>query len=196
MSVLLRPRIDPRRIGGIALVAGAAVREALKGLGGREIEVYWPNDLEFRGRKLGGILGEVRGGPPGKAPGDPGTFLALGIGLNLDLAGSEVPPELRGRISSLAEAGCRDLDPRSLAIRILERLRPLVLALEDGAPIPALVRGAIAGFGRTVRVRVPSLEPWTGRILGIGDEGELLVAREDGAIEGLRSAEVDYGPRP
>ena len=187
MSVLLRPEMDLRRIGGIALVAGAAAREALAFLCAQPIDVYWPNDLQLLGRKLGGILAEARTRGGGKA-----VVVALGIGLNIDLEGIEVPPGLWGSIASLADAGIRERDPEAIAVKILERLRPLIGALEDGAPIPSLVRGAIAGLGRPVRVTVPPAPAWNGIAVGIGTEGELLVLRDGGGIEALRAAEVEY----
>ncbi len=190
MSILLRPGSPPRRIGGLSLVAGVAVKEALESLGAGPIDLHWPNDLSFRGRKLGGILGEVRQGA-GPAP---SPFLALGIGLNIDLRGAEVPPELSGAISSLAEAGCRERDPVIIAGSILGRLEPLYRALEEGSPIPPLVTPAMAGLGRPVRVSIPPAPPFRASALGIGEEGELLVRREGCGIVEVRAGEVEYEP--
>jgi BirA family biotin operon repressor/biotin-[acetyl-CoA-carboxylase] ligase len=191
MSILLKPRMDPRRRGGLALVAGVAARDALLSLGAGPIDVFWPNDLEFRGKKLGGMLGEAR-----TRTAHPGAVVALGIGLNIDLAGVDVPEDLRGTISSIAEAGAIERDPERIAIRILERLFPLYRALEDGVSIPSLVEGKISGVGLPVQIRIPPAPPWEGTVVGVGLEGELLVERKGGGIEGLRSAEVRYGRRP
>jgi BirA family transcriptional regulator, biotin operon repressor / biotin---[acetyl-CoA-carboxylase] ligase len=191
MSILLRPVAPPRRIGGLSLVAGVAVKEALESLGARPISLYWPNDLYFEGRKLGGILGELRqGGAP-----DPRSILALGIGVNIDLAGVESPPELAGAIASLSETGCPERDPGVLAGRILDRLAPLYRQIETGSPIPPLVMPALAGLQRLAAVRIAPAPPFRGIVRGIGDEGQLLVEREGGGIEEIRAAEVDYEPR-
>jgi BirA family transcriptional regulator, biotin operon repressor / biotin---[acetyl-CoA-carboxylase] ligase len=188
MSVLLRPASPPSRLGGLALVTGVAVREALESLGARPVDVFWPNDLYHLGRKLGGILGEVRtrGAPPR-------AFAALGIGINIDLSGADVPAELRGAVATLAEAGAVEREPEGVALRILERLRPLYESYEDGVPLETIVSGRLAGIGRTVQVRVPPAPAWSGRTVGIGPEGELLVERRDGSVEKVRAAEVDYG---
>jgi biotin-(acetyl-CoA carboxylase) ligase len=212
MSVLLRPTAPPSRLGGLALLSGVAAREALTSLGARGIDLYWPNDLEHQGRKLGGILGEARRPGAAAAPVSPPApdgscpppasshppIVALGLGLNIDLSGAPVPPALRGEVSSIAEAGCLERDPETIAVRILERLLPLYQALESGASIPVLVGGALSGIGRTVRVRGTAARPWLGRTLGIGEDGELLVRRlEDpsGSMDGVEhvyAAEVDY----
>lgn len=188
MSVLLYPRSAPSRLGGLAIVAGAAVRCALESLGARGIDVYWPNDLQFKGRKLGGILCEAHhwGGEPRR------VSVALGIGVNIDLEGIEVLPELRGSIASLSETGPAERSPRAISSRILEHLYPLYKAFEGGVRISTLVEGRISGIGRCVTVRSPHCGPWEGSVLGIGDEGELMVERKDGEIARLHSAEVEY----
>jgi len=189
MSILLRPDAPPTRMGGLALVAGVAARSALHSLGARGIDLYWPNDLYLGRKKLGGILGEVR-----RSPGTPSAaMVALGIGVNLDLSGVEPPRGLAGAIASLAEAGTGAVDPETAATAVLERLFPLYVALPAGAPIPGLVRDAMAGMGGRVRVSVPPAPPWRGIALGIGEEGQLLVERDGGGVEALRSAQVDWG---
>ncbi len=189
MSVLLRPSTPPARLGGMALIAGVAVRGALQSLGARGIDLYWPNDLYLGSRKLGGILGEVR--RSSRSPG--GSMVALGIGINLDFSGAEPPPELRGAIACLAETGCGILVPETVAAAILEKLLPLYHALLAGASIPGLVKEAMAGLGGRVRVSVPPALPFGGIALGIGDDGELLVERDGGIVEALRSAQGDWG---
>ena len=198
MSVLLRPSTPPARLGGLALVAGAAVRSGLRDLGSRGVELYWPNDLYYRKRKLGGILGEVRHGAPRQGgPAGPALLVALGIGLNIDPlsiepGGAEPPPGLRGSVAWLTETGCEERDPEAVAVAILSRLEPLYRSFIAGASIPGLVQGALSGLDREVRVRIPPGETFQARPVGIGEEGELIVDR-GGALEGLRAAEVDYG---
>lgn len=71
----------------LALAAGVAARRALRDLGFERISLKWPNDLYAAGAKLGGILLEMRGEPPG-----PCRVIA-GIGVNVAMphtAGGEV----------------------------------------------------------------------------------------------------------
>jgi BirA family transcriptional regulator, biotin operon repressor / biotin---[acetyl-CoA-carboxylase] ligase len=56
------------------LLAGVAVRAGLSALlGGRNLEIKWPNDIIFSGRKVCGILCETRG-----------PITAVGIGINVN----------------------------------------------------------------------------------------------------------------
>jgi BirA family biotin operon repressor/biotin-[acetyl-CoA-carboxylase] ligase len=65
----------PLHLGGLSLVAGLAVAQALDGFGVR-VRLKWPNDLHVDVGKAGGILCEAR------ARGDL-TRLVIGCGLNL-----------------------------------------------------------------------------------------------------------------
>ncbi|MFE8713364.1 biotin--[acetyl-CoA-carboxylase] synthetase, partial [Aeromonas allosaccharophila] len=62
---------------GLSLVVGVAVVEALESLGYPGVELKWPNDLYYQGRKLAGILVEMSGSAGASC------HLVIGIGLNL-----------------------------------------------------------------------------------------------------------------
>ena len=59
-----------------------AVRTALTSFGAEEISLKWPNDLVYHGRKLGGILLELRQEVDL-------CHVVMGIGINIDLASQE-----------------------------------------------------------------------------------------------------------
>ncbi|GGY60746.1 bifunctional ligase/repressor BirA [Cellvibrio zantedeschiae] len=62
---------------GISLAVGVAVARALNELNIGDVQLKWPNDVLWSGRKLGGILIEVVGDPSGVC------HLVVGLGLNL-----------------------------------------------------------------------------------------------------------------
>lgn len=64
---------------GLSLAAGVAAVRALQKCGIEGITLKWPNDLVWQGRKLGGILLEVRGEITGSC------LWVLGLGLNVRL---------------------------------------------------------------------------------------------------------------
>ncbi len=61
----------------LALASGVAVARALGSMGFDGIELKWPNDIFFRGKKLGGLLVETRGEIAGQSD------VVLGVGLNI-----------------------------------------------------------------------------------------------------------------
>lgn len=65
---------DPRKsIEGLSLVVGLAIAETFG------VQVKWPNDVLFDGRKLGGILVEIANVKNG------GVNLVIGVGINVSL---------------------------------------------------------------------------------------------------------------
>lgn len=194
MSTLLRPSARREVWSGVSLLAGAAVREALLELGTRGVELFWPNDLEVGGRKVGGILGEVRSSGQ-KA------WIALGIGINIDLTrAGEVPPDVAALATSMVESGCsRTTDPVEIAQVILEKFWPFYEQFNFGRSIPDLVGTRLAHVGEIVEVKLGSQPPWKGTVEGLGKSGELLVRPEPAGTGGrstvvaLTAGEVDYG---
>ena len=57
LSMLLAPAADMRACLTLTPTAAVAVRRALKKVCGLGADIKWPNDLQFGGKKLCGILG-------------------------------------------------------------------------------------------------------------------------------------------
>src|SRR5690606_19530819 len=66
----------PAGFGGVGLVAGVAVLDALAAFGYTQLQLKWPNDVVADGAKLGGLLVESRSETGGS------TRVVAGIGLN------------------------------------------------------------------------------------------------------------------
>lgn len=62
---------------GLSLAVGVAVVRALDEQGAVNVQLKWPNDVLWRGRKLGGILIELTGEPSGIC------HIVVGLGLNV-----------------------------------------------------------------------------------------------------------------
>lgn len=74
-------------LSGVSLAVGVAVISALKQLGVNDLQLKWPNDIYYKGRKLGGILLELRG----EAGGDCDMVIGLGINVSMsEQAGDEI----------------------------------------------------------------------------------------------------------
>jgi BirA family biotin operon repressor/biotin-[acetyl-CoA-carboxylase] ligase len=115
----------PPQLSALSLAAGVAVRRALSGLGLVGIELKWPNDVLWQGRKLGGILCELRIEAAGPA------YVVVGLGLNLRLPAA-VRAAVAGtgiEVASIDEITGDDLPPRSALAAAL--VNQLLLALEE-----------------------------------------------------------------
>lgn len=65
---------------GLSLAVGVVLCETLESVGIEGVQLKWPNDLLFDGKKLGGILLEINGDAAGDCD------LVLGIGLNVRMS--------------------------------------------------------------------------------------------------------------
>jgi len=61
----------------LGMVTAIAAVRALRELGLEDVRIKWPNDLVAAGRKLGGVLIDIQGEPPGA------TRAVIGLGLNV-----------------------------------------------------------------------------------------------------------------
>ncbi|WP_058615910.1 biotin--[acetyl-CoA-carboxylase] ligase [Tepidimonas taiwanensis] len=166
--------LAPADWSGLSLAVGVAVAEALS----PAVQLKWPNDLWWNGRKLGGILIETAAFD-GAAAGQ--RYAVIGIGLNL--ATPTLPPDAPA--DALPPAGLREL------------------AQALGQPAPAL--GATwAAVAAAVLRALPAFEregfaPWAARYaardalrgrgvrLSDGGEGVADGVAPDGALR-VRSA--------
>ena len=64
---------------GLSLVVGLALTHALADMGVKQVQLKWPNDVLVDGKKLAGILLEMRGEATGPC------HVVIGIGLNVHL---------------------------------------------------------------------------------------------------------------
>ncbi len=71
------------QLAGLSLAVGVAVAESLRGLGVEGVALKWPNDVWLNGRKLAGILVELRAEPTTV------WHVVLGVGLNVHMDEAE-----------------------------------------------------------------------------------------------------------
>ena len=182
LSVLLRPRADVAS--RLPLAAGVAVAEAAEEHG-VTAELKWPNDVLVGGRKLAGILSEAASGAEGV------DWVVLGIGVNVALDEAALPAELRGTTASLSGETGRAPRPTAVAAAVLSRLAVWYDAL-DASParvVSAWRDRAVAWWGERVDVRVGG-GPVSGRLVGIDEEGALILVTDSGEIRRVLSGEV------
>ncbi|HKQ59732.1 MAG TPA: biotin--[acetyl-CoA-carboxylase] ligase, partial [Candidatus Polarisedimenticolaceae bacterium] len=189
VSVVLRPGVPLEQIPRFTIAAAVAAAEACRATAGCEIAVQWPNDLVAAGRKLGGILGELRA-PAGSAP-----ELVLGAGINVLHGVEDFPPELAERATSLRLiAGRGMLDPERLAAAYIRGLAAESERLELGEWAALVARWERwAPQARGYRVRVRAASAYTGETAGLDAHGGLCVRRSDGRTTTVRWADaVEY----
>lgn len=185
LSLGWRFDIDVAHIAGLSLAMGLAVLNALEAGGVDGLALKWPNDILRHGRKLAGLLIELRaeaGGP---------TFVVIGLGVNVRLDARD------GERIEQAWADLADLptiDRNALAANLLVALcNGCEQFARDGfAPVRAGWDARHAYQGRTVRL-VQGARAVDGIVQGVDAHGA-LVLRVDGRDTPFGAGEVSLRP--
>jgi BirA family transcriptional regulator, biotin operon repressor / biotin---[acetyl-CoA-carboxylase] ligase len=115
-SVLLRPRIDLPSSPQLTAWAAEAISGAIENEFSLTPTIKLPNDVQIDGRKVAGVLVEMRAQK--NAP-----HLAIaGIGVNVNQSREDFPTELQSRAISLAMALGEQVDRQKFAIALLRKL--------------------------------------------------------------------------
>lgn len=156
----------------LPLIAGVAVREAVSELIGSDdlVQLKWPNDLLADGRKLAGLLCERAH-----------KVDLIGLGLNVNVARSQVPASLRERVTSISQLASRRLEMNAALATVAQHLHT-ALSHRRERSFAAVLRRYDANHalvGRQVKITGVTEPAVMGRCEGLDDIGRLLV--RDGA---------------
>jgi BirA family transcriptional regulator, biotin operon repressor / biotin---[acetyl-CoA-carboxylase] ligase len=173
VSVLLRPPAD-LPLPQLALVAGAAVADALEELTGLSVQIKWPNDVMLRRQKVAGILAEAREG-----------VVVVGIGVNLN----QTPDQLPERAGSLRTTTGREWDRDEVLDAVLDALGDRYEAWLTGG-LDAVYDGL--GPRDFLRGRRVSVDGTSGTAELIDRDGRLRISVGHGESVTVESGEVTY----
>jgi BirA family transcriptional regulator, biotin operon repressor / biotin---[acetyl-CoA-carboxylase] ligase len=153
-SLSLHPQTPPERLPPLTLVVAEAVAEAA----GPEATVRWPNDVVADGRKLAGILAEVRG-----------AEMVVGIGVNANHEAGDFPADARVPPVSLRLLRGGPVDRAALLADVLEIVEARYRDFEEHG-FTGLARDDLRGR----RVRLAGGDE--GVCEGVDEQGRLVVA--------------------
>ncbi len=186
-SVLFRERLTPREAPLFSFIASLAVADAVKELG-LHPSIKWPNDVLVDRKKLAGSLVECA------TRGEVVDFLVLGVGVNLNV-------DLATLHSALGEAGMgatslsavsgHEIERNAFAASYLNHLEAWALRYrkEGGAVVLDAWRDRDILTGRRVTVRGNGAG-FDGRVLGINQDGQLVVQDSLGARHVILTEEI------
>jgi len=115
-SILLRPKIQINDSGRLTIWAIETISDVIRTEFSLEPAIKLPNDVQLSGRKVAGVLVEMRAQE--KAP----HLAVVGIGINVNQSLEDFPPKLQSRAISFAMALHRPVDRRQLAVAVLRYL--------------------------------------------------------------------------
>jgi len=182
-TILLRPSLAPAIVPQLALVGGLAVADAVTAELGTAPALKWPNDVLIGGRKVAGILTEMQ------AELERVRYVLMGIGVNVNQ--ERFPASLGQTATSLARLAGRPIDRARFTARLLAALEARYgrFVSEGLASMRRDWESLSCLHGRTVRVTVAD-HVTAGRVVGLDEDGALLIAGRDGEVTRVTAGEV------
>ncbi len=166
-------------VGWLTALGAVAIAEAVERATHHPTQIKWPNDVRVDGRKLAGVLVERR------------TGAVIGIGVNVNVAEADFPPELQEAATSLARLSGHRHDRSDLARTLIQTLDRLYVEAVESGP-SALARqwqSRLEPLGRAVHIATHS-GPIHGRLVAADLIDGLTIETGDGATLRLRNADV------
>ncbi|HOT02138.1 MAG TPA: biotin--[acetyl-CoA-carboxylase] ligase [Acidobacteriota bacterium] len=186
-SLFLAPMVTLAQAHCVTLVTGLSVAQALSLAHptlARHLDIKWPNDVLWQGRKLGGILVE--------SSLQDNTLRHLVVGIGINVAQTAFPEDIRTRAVSVAQAAGTIVSRHDLLVRVLGCLDANLGRLGDGA-WPDLRRQweESSSFARGRKVKFFERgRPLLGTTCGLMDDGALGVQLRDGERKALYHGEI------
>lgn len=197
LSLLLRPTVALAHLSQLTLVTAVALVDAIRAgfrpddrLSPEAVRIKWPNDiyvLQNGGRKkICGILTEVH------AEMDRVHTCVIGIGLNVNQAAEDFPPEIRDKATSLALATGRRWHRVSLAARILEQFEIWyeTFVQQGFSAVREAWQERALPIGTPIQVQFLG-QRMEGTYDGLTAEGALRFRGPDGQVLTVHSGDVD-----
>ncbi|WP_284285483.1 biotin--[acetyl-CoA-carboxylase] ligase [Alicyclobacillus fastidiosus] len=185
-SILVRRPCAISQAGDLTLLASVAVWRALASMG-IPAEIKWPNDLLLNGRKICGILAQMR------TDGESVEYAVIGIGMNANFTREQFPPDVREYATTILSEMNREVHRPTLLGCILTELDQLYRDLKAGVGGFAAVRDEWKAhahtLGRNIRVRIGE-QIVEGVAQDVDARGVLALRGEDGTVHAIHSGEV------
>lgn len=182
MSLGFELGLPPADLGGLSLVVGLALVNALEQFSVPDVGLKWPNDVQVAGKKISGILVELQ-----MIAGR--TYAVIGIGINVALprtveaAIDQQVTDLRSHTGSLTRS--------TVAATVINSTYDFVsqfvsLGFE---PLRDVWNSRHVLDGCMVDLHGPAGVLKSGRVVGVGGDGALLLEC-DGVVEAVVAGEV------
>lgn len=185
MSVILRPKTELRDATLITIMAAVACATALRKATGLDVSIKWPNDLTVSGKKLGGILTDLKT--------EKGTIVAaiVGIGINVNSNTDVFPGEVNKIATSVKKETGNLFSREKITIAVLDEMNKWYTILQGGDNNVLLSewKRLTSTLGKKVAVTLGE-ETLTGVAEAVDDEGRLLLKLPSGEIKRISSGDL------
>lgn len=193
-SIILRPRVSPTEAQSITLLTAVVAAETINKFTNKRPNVKWPNDILIEGKKVAGILTEM------KTDTDSVDFIVIGLGINVNLTQSDMA-DMGGEIKQVATSVLNHSDNMQTGTKVSlsEVATTLYSNMEKwykvflNQGIEPILKEWEAYFDSVGKVvNVISANSFSGICMGIDSRGALLVREKDGNIKTVVAGDVEH----
>ncbi|MDH3325122.1 MAG: biotin--[acetyl-CoA-carboxylase] ligase [Gammaproteobacteria bacterium] len=184
LSIRKKIQVSPKESGCASLIVGLAVISALESMGYYGMEIKWPNDIYFQGKKLAGVLIEAVSVKVNSVE------LVVGIGLNINMSQDASKHIDQPWIDLYQMSSKKPPSRNEVAVALITNINSN-LALFEVAGLAAFLNDWTQYDylnGKTITVKQEQVEVY-GKAMGINEQGELLVS-SDNEILAVNAGEV------
>ncbi|MGQ9512087.1 biotin--[acetyl-CoA-carboxylase] ligase [Thermodesulfitimonas sp.] len=188
-SLILRPPVSPAATQSLPVLLSLAVSDGLAAFPLPPVEVKWPNDIMYQGKKVGGILVELG------AEAEAVHFVVAGGGLNVNI--TSFPAPLQKTATSLQKLAGEALSRPQLLSTILTAAERYYSrwCREGFAPFREDYERRLCLLGREVEICFGG-SVTRGTVVGVDPEGHLVLASPDGTKRRFVGGEVTLKQKP
>jgi len=185
LSLMWHFNKDPSEIIGLSLSVAVAIVTALQRYGIQDgLELKWPNDILYQGKKLAGILIDMVAEPHGQCS------VVIGIGLNVQ-SPFKFDTQINQPWTDLSKITQHPPERNKITGLILDELIAMLQHFDQLGLAPFLEKWQSLNTmqGKKVRLFTASNEIH-GTMLGVSARGELVLRTEQNQIKHFLSGEV------
>lgn len=181
MSIIVRPQLDKIDVRQITLITGLSVCSGIEKTVKLTTGLKWPNDIIINGKKVCGILAELKYSKEN-------NFIIIGIGINAN--NKNFPKDLEHKATSLFLESQNFIDRDILARNVLKEFEKYYLLFKKTSfeNFRLEYKEKCLTVGKEIRIIEKGIEK-VGVALDIGNDGGLVVSINK-KIETISSGEV------
>lgn len=175
---------DPGQFSGLSLILSLAVVKALTQYGIPNLQLKWPNDILWQGKKLGGVLVEMQAETFGS------TQIIMGIGLNINMSTTQ-DYDIHQPWVALNQIVPSYHDRNQIVPLLLNQLiADLTLFQQEGfAYFQPQWEQYDSLAGKQIRLKIGN-KSVAGKAQGINNDGYLLLEDEEHVVAAYSSGEA------
>lgn len=182
-----RTQMPVQQLGGLSLIVGLALVEALENNGLNDLTLKWPNDLRYHGKKVGGILVELSG----DASGDLKVIIGVGVNVQMEQTLGESIEQDWTSISEVCRAQALEpISRQQLLVAMVKQLQQNLSKFESEgfSPFVDAWKKVDESFGQAVTILQPEQE-LKGVGAGVDANGAFLLQTQE-QLETIYAGEV------